>query len=177
MDRIIFSWSLLKQERLICLGLVSLLFPVIWFHSNTLYEVIWGGIFTLIVVISGIMDYKYLMLFNKLTYSLFILGIIKNGVDGFLGGIIFGCIMLSIKILKPDGMGWGDIKFSMAIGSWIYNEKILLVMMIAFSFGAIFSLVLMMIRQNFNLKQCIPFGPFLSIAGFIVYIWGEKLWL
>lgn len=176
-EKIVFNWSLLKREILPCSFLVIVLFPIVFFHTETIAECTWGCIFTLIIIISAVMDYKYLLLFNKLTYTLFILGIIKNGLDGFIGAMIFGGIMLGIKILKPEGMGWGDVKFAMAIGSWIYNEELFLVIMIAFSLGAIYSLVLILIRNDYSLKQCIPFGPFLSIAGFTVYIWGEKLWL
>lgn len=176
-EDIVFNLSLLKRELLLCIVIMLILFPLMVFNSEIFIDCVWGGIFTFILIIAAVMDYKYLLLFNKLTYTLFLLGIVKNGFDGFIGGVIFAGIMLGIKIMKPDGMGWGDIKFAMGIGSWIYNEEMLLVIAISFTLGAVFSLLLMIVKCDFNLKQCIPFGPFLSAAGFIVYIWGENLWL
>ena len=176
-EYIVFNLQLLKSELLLCSFIMLILFPVLVCNSDMIIECVWGCIFTFILIITAVMDYKYLLLFNKLTYTLFLLGIIKNGIDGFIGGVIFGGIMLCIKGIKPEGMGWGDVKFAMGIGSWIYDEEMLLVMAISFTLGAVFSLLLMIVKWDFNLKQCIPFGPFLSVAGFMVYILGDRLWV
>ena len=71
-EDIVFNLQLLKSELLLCSVIMLILFPVLVCNSDMIIECVWGCIFTFILIITAVMDYKYLLLFNKLTYTLFL---------------------------------------------------------------------------------------------------------
>jgi leader peptidase (prepilin peptidase)/N-methyltransferase len=70
-------------------------------------------------------------------------------------------------IYKKETMGLGDVKLMVAVGTFIGCEKVLLALFIAVLFGSITGLVFIIFKK-IKKNGYIPFGPFLSVASFIV---------
>lgn len=77
-------------------------------------------------------------------------------------------------ITKKEGMGYGDFKLLAAIGAWLGWQMLPLVIMLSAFVGAFIGLSLIAIKGR-DKSIPIPFGPFLSIAGFIALMWGDYI--
>ena len=97
-------------------------------------------------------------------------------VSHVLSGIsAFFFFLALFFITKGKGMGLGDVKLSFALGLFLGFPKVIAGFYMAFLGGAIISLLLVFLGKKRFKKGTIPFGPFLVIATFCSYFWGEQL--
>lgn len=89
-----------------------------------------------------------------------------------LGAAVF--FILLILITRGRGMGWGDVKFVLFLGLVLSFPKIMVGLFLAFLFGAVTSVLLIIIGKK-KLGQTVPFGPFLSLGALLVLLWGEQI--
>lgn len=94
--------------------------------------------------------------------------------DSFIGFLVGGGFFLLLAIVSKGGMGGGDIKLMAALGFLLGWKSILMVTWIAFVVGAAISVILLVLKIK-GRKEMIPFGPFISLAAFIVMLWGDRL--
>jgi leader peptidase (prepilin peptidase)/N-methyltransferase len=92
-----------------------------------------------------------------------------NSLLGILagGGILTAIGFFGQLVYKEEVMGDGDAKLMAGVGAFIGWQKVLLAIFIGIVFGAIAGLLLIIIKK-INRKDYIPFGPFLSLASFII---------
>ena len=95
-------------------------------------------------------------------------------LDGFLGAIVGGGLLLLVAVLSKGGMGGGDVKLAAVLGLYLGWSGILLMLFIAFLIGSVVGLTWAWIHKK-TLKTALPFGPFLSMATLIVLLWGENI--
>lgn len=74
-------------------------------------------------------------------------------------------------IFKKEAMGGGDVKLMAMIGSVLGWKLVLLVFFIAPFFGAFIGIYLKFVKKI----DIIPYGPHLSLATFVVIMWGDKI--
>lgn len=136
---------------------------------------------SLLIVISFI-DLKLQIIPDRLNIFTLILGILflliemdfSSALNSILGLLVGGGIFLLIAIITNGAMGGGDIKLMGALGLFLGWKYILMVTLISFIIGAIASIVLMALGIK-GRKDFIPFGPFISISGLIVMIYGSEI--
>ena len=189
----IISYFLLLRGRCRqCKNKISIRYPIV----EILTGFIWLSIFvryqisidslnyiimaTILIVISYI-DINEYYIPNRLSFMLFILGVLTSFIPGgitpeqsFVGAAVYGLPFLIIyifgeEVLKKEIMGFGDVKLGMGIGAFVgYSSylKFHIFFTTAFVLGAIISLLLIILKIK-DRKSLIPFGPFISIAGFI----------
>jgi len=73
-----------------------------------------------------------------------------------------------------DGMGYGDFKLLAAIGALLGWQMLPLVIMLSAFAGALIGISLIVFKGR-SKNNALPFGPYLSIAGFIALLWGEQI--
>ncbi len=88
--------------------------------------------------------------------------------------IAAGFFLVIFLISKGKGMGFGDVKLAVLMGLLLGVYNVLAALFLAFFFGAIIGLILMVYKKK-SLKSEIPFGPFLITGTFIALLWGEQL--
>ncbi|PKP81455.1 MAG: hypothetical protein CVT79_10180 [Alphaproteobacteria bacterium HGW-Alphaproteobacteria-18] len=77
-----------------------------------------------------------------------------------------------------DGLGRGDAKLLGAVGMWVGLEGIPPVLLIASLSGILAALALSLLkRQSVSGQSMIAFGPWIALAGYIVWLWPPALWL
>lgn len=84
-----------------------------------------------------------------------------------------------LSALTKGGMGMGDAKLLGMIGAWVGWRSMLLALFGASVMASIIGLVLIA-RRVIGRRQPIPYGPFLSLCGYAVYLYGDwmlELWL
>ncbi|MEU6483204.1 prepilin peptidase [Streptomyces sp. NPDC046887] len=80
-----------------------------------------------------------------------------------LGGLVLGAGYAVLFLLNPSGLGFGDVKLALALGTALgwYGWPVLFAGAFAgFLLGAVYGLTLIALRRA-NRKSAIPFGPFM----------------
>ena len=73
-----------------------------------------------------------------------------------------------------EGMGFGDFKLLAALGAWLGWDVLPMIILLSASVGAILGIFIMWLQQR-GKDIPMPFGPFLAIAGWIAFLWGDQL--
>lgn len=128
-----------------------------------------------------IIDYRLTIIPNRLTLTMFELGLIFTFLYGLsnvaisinmlLGMIAGGGIFLLITLLGglvygKEAMGLGDVKLMGALGLYFGLQNIIVIALVSFLIGAILSILLMVTKIK-KADSYIPFGPFIVIATII----------
>jgi len=115
----------------------------------------WGLGIIVAAMVVGHFDQLYMYIFAGLSSSLFLL-ILHLGTKG-------------------RGMGLGDVKLALFIGTMFGPHLSLLWMFLSFIIGSVIGIVLLIVGKA-KLKKPIPFGPFLIVSAFLVLYWGPQLY-
>jgi prepilin signal peptidase PulO-like enzyme (type II secretory pathway) len=109
--------------------------------------------------------------------GVFILYLTSNFVNLYthlFSGFLLASILLIISLVtKGKGMGLGDIKLTLLLGFILGWPLVLPFFLLAFLTGAFVGIILVLARRV-DFGQPIPFGPFLIIAFWLVFIWGNQ---
>lgn len=93
---------------------------------------------------------------------------------GFL--LFWGIGELIFRVTRQEGLGIGDAKLFGAAAIWVGWAGLPSLVLIA-SLTGIFFAILKRIRQSGEYDRRIPFGPFLSLALFLVWLYGPiQIW-
>lgn len=129
----------------------------------------------------AVTDLRNFVLPDRITYPMIAVGILLSPI--FNPGNIFGHITGAVagylsffaiawlyrRLRKRNGLGLGDAKLFAAAGAWLGWEGLPPVLLIASLSGLAFALITRKPSQTLALQK-IPFGPFLAIGFWIVWI-------
>ena len=91
---------------------------------------------------------------------------------GLVAGGLFG---LAVFLTKGKGMGMGDVKLAFVLG-WLFGwPDVVLLIVIAFILGGVFGVGVIVSKKGKGMKMTVPFGPFLVLAGTLVFYLGESI--
>ncbi|MFT5116611.1 MAG: leader peptidase (prepilin peptidase)/N-methyltransferase, partial [Kiritimatiellia bacterium] len=123
---------------------------------------------------------------DSITLPLLWLGLIANyfslytDLASALWGAIFGYLSLwgvfwLFKIVTgKEGMGYGDFKLLAALGAWMGWQFLPLIILLSSFVGAVIGIAgIIAFGRDKNIP--IPFGPYLAIAGWIAFLWGNQI--
>jgi len=82
--------------------------------------------------------------------------------DRALGSLCCAGPLLVAALLRPDGMGMGDVKLAGLIGMLLGPPAGMVAMALACAGGVLIGLFLLPFRGRSVLRASIPFGPFLA---------------
>lgn len=134
----------------------------------------------LTAVVSSFQDLKYREIEDEIhiiALGAGIAGLIIKGfnpLDSFLGLLTGGGILLIIAVFTRGGMGGADIKLNAVYGIILGLKLSLLSLFIAFTAGALISLLLILFKIK-GRKDVIPFSPFLSIGALTSFAFGGSI--
>ncbi len=135
-------------------------------------------VFSSLIVIS-VYDIKHKMIPTTVVYTAIVVAmanafiVLRVPFIEIFYGIIFCAAPFALLsfVSKERWMGWGDTLLGILIGALLGWERGIAVVMMSFWIGAIFSLLVMLVRRgSLKMKSQVPFGPFLAIATFIVFL-------
>ena len=143
-----------------------------------------GLILSALLILISFIDLRFKIISNAIVLPFTIVGIIINVLIyvftfpskwwmplAFSAGAF--AFMLIIHFIYPQGMGMGDVKFSLMLGAFLV-KSVIPGLFLGFLIGAIIGLILIITKKK-GLKQSIPFGPFISIGSAIVLFWGTDI--
>ncbi len=165
-------------------GFLGLCFSILFLNFDFTFFTLKSLIFISLLLPIFFIDLEHMIIPDILSIPGALLGIVLSLFEGRLmegvkGGIVIGIILLLIYFLaliiyKQEGMGQGDIKLGLLLGSFLGLKLGMLSLFLGFILGGLVSIVLIILKTK-RLKEYIPFGPFLIISGIFSYFWGEKL--
>lgn len=119
-------------------------------------------------------DVRHKILPDKLSYAFLAIALagnlllLKSSAREFIWSLLPALFIFFLWIIsRGTWMGLGDAKLMAGGGLFVGWPDALWALVLAFWIGAAFSLALMIIRGDANLRKEIPFGPFIS-AGILV---------
>jgi len=128
-----------------------------------------------------VIDYKHLIIPNRINLTMFEIGLIftfiyginslNSAIDMLLGMLVGGGIFLLITLVGgliagKEAMGFGDVKLMGAMGLFFGFRNMLVISILSFLIGAILSIVLLATKIKKS-NEYIPFGPFIVIAAIV----------
>jgi len=191
----ILSYIFLRGKCRYCGAKISWRYPMVEFVSAIFFTTvfwIYGFSFfslKLLVLFSlclpiFLIDLKHMIIPDVLSLGGLGIGLLISFIEGsfydkFLGTVAFGGILLLIYILallifKEEGMGQGDIKLGLMLGSFLGLRLSILSLFLSYLIGGIFSILFLLFKSK-NLKAALPFGPFLIIGATISIFWGDMI--
>tara|TARA_Y100000591_G_scaffold149427_1_gene128335 strand:- start:1202 stop:1936 length:735 start_codon:yes stop_codon:yes gene_type:complete len=200
----ILSYLILRGKCSNCNNQISLQYPIVEIvtalitlhasrHFNLGYEFIAILLFCYLLISVTVIDFNHKIVPDSLSYSLIISGITLSIIFCLLGskdtlaepissvlGILFG-YFLPFVIYKfhysytgKEGMGYGDFKLLAGLGAWLGWKMVPIILFFAAVTGLIYAFCLIVSKKIEN-DGLIPFAPFLSLAGWILMFYGERI--
>lgn len=193
----VISYLMLGGKCSACKAKISARYPMIEIVSGLLSIAViyyvgfnWNGlaalVFTWALIALTMIDFDTYLLPDDITLPLLWLGLIVNSFAAFtdlpsaLWGAIAGYLSLwsVYKLFKlltgKEGMGYGDFKLLAALGAWMGWQMLPQIILLSSLVGAAIGISLIIIRgRDKNIP--IPFGPYLAIAGWIAFVWGDEI--
>ena len=99
-------------------------------------------------------------------------GSLASVIGVLVGGcLIYGTGVLGTLIFRKDAMGGGDVKLMAMLGAFLGWKKMVLVYLLA----PVLALPMALFFKFAKRVEVIPFGPYLSLAGWVAFLWGDVL--
>ncbi len=163
----------------LCAGLSLVVVIVMGAQWTTLAALIftWG------LIALTFIDLEHFLLPDRLTLPLLAIGLGVNAVNTFtdlisaLVGAIAGygsfwIVFHGFRIVTgKEGMGHGDFKLLAALGAWMGWQMLPLIILLSAGTGAIIGITMLILQQHQRGQQ-VPFGPYLAGAGWLALLWG-----
>lgn len=100
----------------------------------------------------------------------------RSAIVGAMAGYLsLWLVYRAFKLLTgKEGMGYGDFKLLAVFGAWMGWQHLLPVVLLSSLVGAVVG-VAMILAGGRGRDIPIPFGPYLSVAGWITLLWGREI--
>ena len=193
----VLSYVLLKGACANCKTKISPRYPIIeastallgalvFWHFGADAQTLFGLVFLWCLISLTMIDVDHYLLPDSITLPLMWLGIFANlfgtytTLDSSVIGAIAGYLSLwlvywGFKLATgKEGMGYGDFKLLAALGAWMGWEYLPLIILLSSAVGALLGVGAIVLLGRDKAKP-LPFGPYLAVAGFIAFIWGQEL--
>lgn len=193
----IISYLFLKGQCANCQNPISIRYPIIEFITAmlsvaTVYllglsaATIFSLLLLWFLIALTMIDIDTFLLPDSLTLPLLWLGLLLNtfavytdlssAVWGAIAGygILWAVFYLFKIVTGKEGMGFGDFKLLAALGAWMGWQVLPVIIILSSFVGAVIGIAgILILGRDKNIP--IPFGPYLAIAGWIAFLWGEQI--
>ncbi len=194
----VISYLFLKGKCSECKAKISIRYPIIEFITAVLsvlvaahFGVTWAtlaGLFlTWSLIALTMIDFDTQLLPDAITQPLIWAGILLSlygvfpvDITSSIYGAVFGYLSLwsvyhGFKLLTgKEGMGYGDFKLLAALGAWMGWKMLPVIILFSSLVGAVVGITMVIVMGR-DKNVPIPFGPYLAAAGFIAFLWGDKI--
>ncbi|MCK5833737.1 prepilin peptidase [bacterium] len=198
----VLSYIILGGKCRNCGERISIQYPIVELATAILFAIAWpltGSTLSMevptAIILTGMgisiagIDFHHRIIPNELSIGGFIVGLIlaplRTGswaglfwalLAGLIGaGILFLVRVGGKAVFKREALGFGDVKLIAMIGAFVGWQGVLLTIFLGALLGTIGGIVGMIISKKTREERLIPFGPFLMIAGLIVFYFGESI--
>jgi prepilin signal peptidase PulO-like enzyme (type II secretory pathway) len=172
-----------RLTRSIIVELVTpLLFGFLWWRYGPSFFLGLVSLYTAILVLVTVTDLEHRLIMNVVIVPAIILAIIAAfftpGLSwgaALVGGAVAFILSYLAALLARGGLGGGDVTLSTFLGLILGFPNILLSLLLGVFLGGFVALLLLLTRRV-GMKTFIPYGPFLTVTGWTMLIWGDEIW-
>jgi leader peptidase (prepilin peptidase)/N-methyltransferase len=139
-------------------------------------------LYTTILILVTVTDLEHRLILNVVILPAIFLAVVISFVAptgnwklALLGGVCGFLLSYIAALLSRGGLGGGDVTLSAFLGLILGFPQILLSLIFGVCLGGVTAFLLLVTRRV-GLKTYIPYGPFLTITGWIMLIWGDGIW-
>jgi leader peptidase (prepilin peptidase)/N-methyltransferase len=196
----VVSWLLLRGRCRSCAVAISVRYPFVELLTGVLFAAV-GARFAhswalpaylvlagALIALSAI-DLEHYLLPNRILYPadgavvLLLAAASAGGHDwsafarAAIAGAIAFAIFLTIHLVSPRGMGFGDVRLSFLLGfslGWLGWGEVAGGLFSGFLYGAVVGVTLIAFKVK-GRKQQIPFGPYLAAGAMTFVLFGEPI--
>ena len=173
-----------KPKYLLMVIVVVAYIALLYFNGLTIDTIKFMFLIPMLII-AFMVDYRLQIIPNRLTLTIFEVGLIFTFaetllninvginifVNNLLGMLVGGGIFLLITLIGgiiagKEAMGFGDVKLMGALGLFFGWLNMILISVMAFLFAAIVSIIILISRKK-KMNEYIPFGPFIVVASMI----------
>lgn len=164
--------------------ITGLFFMSCYLYYGFTYDLLLALIISSVLIITCISDFNYLVILDEVlvvsSLAALVVIFLKEGFNGLiislLSGLLMFFFMLMVKIVgdkafKRESLGGGDIKLSLFIGL-VLGYKLSFINLVLASFLALPVAFYYLVKLK---DREVPFGPFLIISTFIIYIFSTQI--
>ena len=164
--------------------ITGLFFVGCYLYYGFTYDLLLALIISSVLIITCISDFNYLVILDEVlvvsSLAALVVIFLKEGFNGLiislLSGLLMFFFMLMVKIVgdkafKRESLGGGDIKLSLFIGL-VLGYKLSFINLVLASFLALPVAFSYLVKLK---DREVPFGPFLIISTFIIYIFSTQI--
>jgi leader peptidase (prepilin peptidase)/N-methyltransferase len=162
--------------------ITPLLFGFLWWRYGPSLSLGLVSIYTAILVLVTVTDLEYRLILNIVILPAIILATIAAfftpglaWAAALVGGAVAFVLSYLAALFARGGLGEGDVTLSTFLGLILGLPNILLSLLFGIFLGGFVALLLLLSRRV-GMKTFIPYGPFLTITGWIMLIWGDEIW-
>lgn len=188
----VLSWLILRGRCRTCSGSIPLRVPLVEGATALLFGFAGARIglrpflglvliYLSLLAVLAVIDLEHHRIPNSIVFPAIVLGALATPVTPgstvgqlALGGAIAFFVFLAVAVLIPKGMGMGDVKLAAFVGLILGYPEIVFLLLLAFILGGIVAGGLLVSRVR-GRSDPIPFGPFLSLAGMVGLLFGDRL--
>ncbi|MFB4394426.1 MULTISPECIES: prepilin peptidase [unclassified Pseudomonas] len=175
-----------RRYPLVELACAVLSLATAW-HFEASLEALLALLLTWCLLALSLIDAEHQLLPDMLVLPTLWLGLVLNACGVFvpltdaLWGAVVGYLSLwsvywAFKLVTgKDGMGYGDFKLLAMIGAWGGWQVLPMTLVLSSVVGAVVGLSLLALRKR-AMGAAMPFGPYLAIAGWIAWLWGDEIY-
>jgi leader peptidase (prepilin peptidase)/N-methyltransferase len=146
------------------------------------FELLTTTIYTAILILVTVTDLEHRLILNVVMLPAILFALLISFVDptiswkiALLGGVAGFVLSYIAALVSRGGLGGGDVTLSTFLGLILGFPHILLSLIFGVCLGGV-TAFLLLITRRVGLKTYIPYGPFLTITGWIMLIWGYEIW-
>jgi leader peptidase (prepilin peptidase)/N-methyltransferase len=173
----------LNLNRALVVELVTpVFFAFLWGRYGPSLELAFTSLYTAILILITVTDLEHRLIFNVVVLPATVAGLAASFFDpslswkvAVLGGAVGFILSYLAALFSRGGLGGGDVTLSAFLGVIVGFPYILLNLLLGVFLGGLTASLLLMSRRV-GLKTYIPYGPFLTITGWIMLIWRTEIW-
>lgn len=121
---------------------------------------------------------SYLVASVLLGTSLALRGDVEHLISAAAGAVALFCFYLVLALVRPGGMGYGDVKLAGVLGLYLGSlgwAQLAIGAFAAFVLGGVFGVVLVLVHKATRASG-IPFGPWMLAGAWLGILLGGPLW-
>jgi leader peptidase (prepilin peptidase)/N-methyltransferase len=109
-----------------------------------------------------------------------VLPVLRGLLPALLGAAAGALVIVLVRsagrwLFRKEAMGEGDILLAALIGSYLGWQQLLLTVFVAAVAGVVIGTIIAVVARRRVFGRHIPFGPYLALAGLVVYLSGPSL--